>query len=257
MREILLTAAALMMLCTSCFSRSGTCGENLTWTLSYGVLTVSGTGAMTDYYYDAPWSNSKIKTVVIENGVTSIGNYAFYRSVLIDSVVIKGDITSIGDHAFTYCEALDSITLPGSITSIGGYAFWCCGSLASVTIPGSVTSIGDYAFSNCKSLYSVTVGDGVTSIGNRAFNDCGLLASITIPGSVTGIGRWAFNNCKNIVSVINLNPAPQNIKYDVFCNLNLKNIVLYVPSESLKDYMAAEGWKEFGKILPYKNSQAI
>ena len=106
---------------------SGTCGENLTWTLdNEGTLTISGTGAMTDYYYDAPWhsSSENIKSVVIEDSVTSIGYSAFYG-----------------------CSNLTSITIPDSLTSIGEWAFGCCSSLTSITIPDSVTSIGERAFS--------------------------------------------------------------------------------------------------------------
>ena len=178
---------------------SGSCGENLTWTLdSNGVLTVSGTGEMDDYSSDySPWysNRSAIKTVIIENRVTSIGDWAFYYCTSLTSVTIGDSVTSIGGRAFSYCTKLTSVTIPDSVKSIGENAFFDCTKLISVTIGNSVTSIGDSAFSGCTSLTSVTIPDSVTSIGGSAFAYCTSLTSVTIPDSVMGI-RWdAFYNC--------------------------------------------------------------
>ena len=146
---------------------SGTTGD-CTWTLdNNGVLTISGNGKMGDYSSQyssstyiyittAPWG-ANIKTVVIEGGVTSIGDNAFYN-----------------------CKNLTSVTIGNSVTSIGEYAFYGCKLLTSVTIPDSVASIGDYAFSNCTGLTSVTIPDSVTSIGDGAFDYCTGLTSVTI-----------------------------------------------------------------------------
>ena len=137
---------------------SGTCGaegdgSNLTWTLdSEGLLTIGGTGAMKGYsdvhYNYAPWKyrEIKIKKVLIDNGVTSIGAYAFYDCDYLASVIIPNSVTSIGNGTFYDCTFLVSVTIPNSVTSIGAYAFSGCTSLTSVTIPDSVTSIGDRAF---------------------------------------------------------------------------------------------------------------
>lgn len=192
---------------------SGTCGaegdgSNLTWTLdSEGMLTISGTGAMkgySDVYYNcAPWKyrEIKIKKVVIDNGVTSIGAYAFYNCDYLASVIIPNSVTSIGNGTFYDCTFLASVTIPNSVTSIGDEAFRACRSLASVTIPDSVTSIGDWAFLYCPSLTSVTIPDGVTSIGVGAFSTCTSLANVTIPSSVTSIGGSAFEYCSSLTSV--------------------------------------------------------
>ena len=101
----------------------GTCGGNLTWALdSEGTLTISGTGAMTDYSNDsnAPWysSRSSIKSVIIENGVTSIGDYAFCIYYSLTSATIPDSVTSIGDSAFSNCYSLTSVTIPNSVTSM-------------------------------------------------------------------------------------------------------------------------------------------
>ena len=188
----------------------GTCGENLTWTLdSTGTLKISGTGAMTDYTdisnapSNAPWysSRSSIKSVIIENGVTSIGDKAFYFCSSLTSVTIPDSVTTIGDHAFSYCSSLTSVTIPNSVTTIGELAFYDCSSLTSVTIPNSVTTIGEWAFSGCSSLTSVTIGSGVTTIGDNAFCSCTSLDNITIPDSVTSIGGGAFSGCRSLKSI--------------------------------------------------------
>ena len=183
---------------------SGTCGENLTWTLSDdGVLTISGTGAMTDYSASVPWysSRSSITSVIISDGVTSIGDKAFYNCSSLTSVTIPNSVTSIGDFAFDGCSGLTSVTIPNSVTSIGDYAFWYCSGLTSVTIGNSVTSIGNYAFWYCSSLTSVTIPNSVTSIGYVAFANCSSLTSVTIPNSVTSIGGEAFAYCSGLTSV--------------------------------------------------------
>ncbi len=189
---------------------SGTCGaegdgSNLTWTLdSDGVLTISGSGDMYDYYSSsAPWhgSSSRVKSAVIAEGVTSIGEYAFYDCRSLTSVTIPDSVTSIGEWAFSNCTSLTSVTIPDSVTSIGEWAFSYCTSLTSVTIPDSVTSIGREAFYKCESLTSVTIPDSVTLIDNGAFQGCTSLTSVTIPDSVTSIGKEAFSYCQSLTSV--------------------------------------------------------
>ena len=222
---------------------SGTCGangSNLTWTLdSKGVLTISGRGGMRDYgASDAPWydSRSRVKSAVIAEGVTSIGDSAFCNCTSLTSVTIPNSVTSIGEFAFRGCSSLTSVTIPNSVTSIGDGAFASCtsltgirvtegnshyssdasgvlfnkdkttlvqcpGAFAAYTIPDSVTSIGGSAFRGCSSLTSVTIPDSVTSIGSDAFQGCTSLTSVTIPDSVTSIGGWAFYYCTSLTSV--------------------------------------------------------
>ena len=238
-------------------AKSGTCGDNLTWTLQDGVLNISGTGDMEDYLshrFDgkyittAPWIEyyDTIKSVVIESGVTSIGDHAFSWCSSLTSVTIPDSVTSIGSSVFRNCSSLESVTIPdsvtsimddtfyecrslasvtigNSVTSIGIRAFYNC-SLASVTIPNSVTSIGGSAFEDCSSLESVTIPDSVTSIGGGAFEDCSSLASVTIPDSVTSIGEYAFYGCSSLESVT----IPDNvtsIESSVFRNCTTLAIV--------------------------------
>ena len=182
---------------------------NLTWKLDAdGTLTISGTGAMkdyADYLSDGNRSpvdnNSKIKKVVIEKGVTSIGNYAFSRCWGLKSITIPDGITSIGDHAFDSCINLRSITLPDSITSIGMWAFYNCWNVPSIIIPDGVTSIEDFTFDSCIGLTSITIPNSVTNIKSSAFHNCADLTSITIPDSVTSIGESVFGDCSNLTTI--------------------------------------------------------
>ena len=197
-------AIGIIIFSTISSNHSGTCGDNLEWTFSGGTLTISGEGAMDDCDYDystAPWSELDINEIVVEDGVTSIGDYAFYDCDSLTSVAIPDSVTSIGDRAFYFCTSLTSVAIPDSVTSIGEWAFSDCTSLTSVAIPDSVTSIGDYAFSYCTSLTSVAIPDSVTSIGYYAFAECSSLTEIVIPDSVTSIGNYAFNYCDSLTDV--------------------------------------------------------
>ena len=206
-KQFLLFALLVLPLVVSA-DESGWFGDNVTYTYveATNTLTISGTGAMTDnsdYFYNDPWYSfrSSIKTVIINNGVTSIRDYAFRDCSSLTSVNIPNSVTTIGERAFWGCSGLTSVTIPNSVTSIGVEAFCGCSDLTSVTIPNSVTSIEAGAFANCSGLTSVTIPNSVTSIEVCAFYDCSALTSITIPNSVTSIGDYAFDSCSGLTSV--------------------------------------------------------
>ena len=180
---------------------SGNYGNYLTCTLnSDGLLTFSGSGKMQNYdLYDSPWyNNSSIQTVIIQNGVTSIGSNVFCDCAGLTAVTIPDSVTSIENGAFFGCAGLTSMTIPDSVTSIGNSAFFGCTNLTAVTIPDSVTSIGDFAFCGCKGLTEVTIPDSVTSIGVGAFEGCTDLKSVTIGCGLTSIRGSAFSDCTEI-----------------------------------------------------------
>ena len=183
----------------------GKCGDALYLTLEGSTLTISGTGDMWDFYdsSNVPWHSyvSSIKTVVIENGVTSIGRSAFQACTSLTNITIPDSVTGIGRSAFQACTSLTNITIPDSVTSIGSWAFGGCTNLTNVTIPDSVTSIGNGAFYNCTSLTNIMIPDSVTSIAVWAFQDCTSLTNITIPDSVTSIGKGAFDGCTSLTNV--------------------------------------------------------
>ena len=181
--------------------------DNLTWKLyEDGTLNISGTGAMKDYSHSESnqspvFDNDIIKSVVIEDGVTSIGNSAFWSCGGLISVTIPDSVTSIGNFAFSGCVGLTNITIPNSVTCIGMKGFGGCSGLTSITIPNSVTSIDEGAFEFCSSLTSILLPDGITSIEVGAFVNCESLTDITIPDGVISIGDWAFEDCSNLTSI--------------------------------------------------------
>ena len=242
-------------------STGGSCGDNMTWWFDSdtGTLTISGSGEMynydnydknsqEDYFYNAffgyetigksPWNiyAKDIKTVIIEDGVTSLGYYAFYDCREITAMILSESVTDIGRSAFEHCEALEYIDIPDSVTNIGDYAFAFCKKLKSLEIPPTVTKIGDRLLIYCESLTSFTIPDSVTSIGQSAFGKCDGLTSITIPDSVKSIGISAFAVCTGLTS-ITIPEGVENIGKWAFqeCE-NLKSISLPGSVTSIGDY---------------------
>jgi hypothetical protein len=240
------------------FAQSGTCGENLTWELEDGTLTIRGVGAMTDFLSDgSPWNSYRndITTIVVEPGVERIGNYAFYRCEYLASIELPASVTSIGEWAFCGCYGLTSIAIPASVTAIGTAAFIYCSGLASITLPDAVTSIENAVFRECYNLASITLPKAVTSIGTYAFLYCSSLASITLPKTVTSIGTAAFYGCVGLTDLtVNWNPAADptvlwpTINSMAFSGLTLSGITLHVPAGERAAYEQAEIWKEFNIV---------
>ena len=146
-------------------------------------------------------SNLPLLTVQLPQGITALGDYAFYRCSALESIDLPETLTSIGSYAFIRCDALTSIDLPEGLKSIEMYTFYNCTALTSITLPEGVTSIGDYAFQNCDALTSIDLPEGLTSIGYMAFNNCDALTSIDLPAGVTSIGNSAFSNCDALESI--------------------------------------------------------
>jgi len=227
MRKKLLSILALLCLTVSSAwaDDSGTCGTSLTYSYveSTHTLTISGTGAMAKYdlfMTKAPWNTYKasITSVVIESGVTSIGDYAFNQCTSLASVTIPTGVTSIGRSAFEQCTSLTTITIPTSVTTIGNGAFGRTG-LTEITIPASVTSIGQAAFSGCSDLKSANLPDNLTSIPSQLFYQCTSLEAITIPASVTSIGSSAFYGCNNAsLTTISIPASVTSIESQAFRN---------------------------------------
>ena len=190
---------------------SGSCGKNVNYELydDY-TLRIFGNGPMTNFDHisdywgsNAPWGSysrwiTKIKTVVIEDGVTRIGAHAFLGCSSLTEVIISNSVTSIGHEAFRDCGALTKIDIPNSVTSIGTAAFQSCISLADVNLPNGIETIEGDVFLWCGSLTHITIPNSVTSIGTAAFAECTSLEEIIIPDSVTYIGIGAFSNCDNM-----------------------------------------------------------
>ena len=119
----------------------------------------------------------------------------------VETIIIPEGVTSIGEDAFTYCEGLKNIEIPEGVTIIGDYAFSYCRSLLEVTIPPSVEEIGDGVFASCKSLKNIEISEGVSLIGERVFSNCTSLSELIIPFSVTSIGKESFRNCTGLRTI--------------------------------------------------------
>ena len=276
-KAVLGILALLAVLCaciTASAASSGACGDNLTWTLDdEGVLAVSGTGNMDDYEQGVtPWGNSPT-IVIIEKGVTGIGNNAFFGCHNLDSITIPNSVITIGEGAFANCFQLTSITIPDSVISIGDYAFLSCNNLnainvdphntaytsdddilfnkekntlivfpskkeaSSYIIPDSVNTIYLYAFENCKSLKDVTIPDSVTTIYMGAFSNCSGLTSITLPASISTIWYDAFVGCLGLKEFIvdsgNTRYASSN---GVLFNKDMTELISYPVSKTDTSY---------------------
>ena len=223
---------------------SGNCGRNggnLVWTVyDDGVLEISGTGEMADYSrYSSPWKSlrNQITEIMVCDGVTSIGNYAFYELESTTKLTVAESLTSVGDGAFTYCH-INSVYFDGSLSqwvnkyaftlyyvyqlyvkdnqeyslvtdlsglegidSIPERAFCKCSSLTSATLPDGVTSIGVNAFSGCRWITDIGLPDGLLEIENSAFADCDGFESIELPDTLTMIGGKAFVGCKRLQDI--------------------------------------------------------
>ena len=209
------------------------CGANLTYKLTQNTddpdtytLTIGGEGAMYDYsssYTTVPWNaqKSRITSVVIDDGVTSIGDSAFEDCSALKSVSGMKGVTSLGEWAFCKCTSLESFTIPSGVksipdslfydcsklnsvtihnqvASIGSSAFFGCSILKTLSIPDSVQTIGYYAFGGCNELETINIPDGVTKIPAHAFSSCYALKKLDIPQSVTEIGSAAFDHCTSL-----------------------------------------------------------
>ena len=222
----LIVAGLIGLLLFSCASadtygndrRSGTCGPNTNWVLEKGVLTISGTGEMTDFENaSAPWHayRQQIVSVVVEEGVTSIGKSAFYE-----------------------CENMTSVSLPNGIDSISYGSFCFCKSLTEIWIPDSVTSIGSSAFAYCSNLNSISLPEGLVLIDSFAFDNCKNLKRISIPASIREIDQWAFCRCYSLDTFIFLGREMPVVGYNAFQDVGY--ISVYCHEFSGVDFWSAE-----------------
>ena len=164
---------------------SGTIGDNLTWSLdSDGTLTISGTGGIPASCASrkAPWyaQQWQIKTIIIDNGITSLPESAFDGYESLTKVTIADTVTSIGASAFANCRKLSDITLSKNLTVIEKNTFRMCYGLTEIVIPDGVTKICTHAFYDCNCITSITIPSNVTHVENGAFTSCNRLKDIYI-----------------------------------------------------------------------------
>jgi len=190
-----------------------------------------------------------LASVTIPEGVTSIGNHAFRNCSNLSSITIPEGVTSIGEYVFDGCSGFTSISLPKSLSSIGHCAFAHCVGLSSITIPEGVTSIGDFVFDGCSGLTSITIPTSLTDISHGTFNECTNLTSVTIPKSVTSVSGFAFGSCSNLADIYCYAEDVPTTEDRVFYGTPIASATLHVPAGSIDKYKATSPWNEFGNIL--------
>ena len=228
--SLLLTVALIAAAADAEPVASGICGadgDHLTWTLdTNGVLTIAGTGRMESYPQGfpnvtperttAPWGDyaAQIKTVIVGDGVETIGDSAFCGCTEITRAQIGQDVTDIYQYAFGRCTALQSVTLPDGLRHLYTGVFSGCASLERLSLPDALTEIAPWLCFGCTSLQTVTFGKAVESIGMEAFRNCTSLAAVTLPDSLRSIGSGAFQNCT----------ALESVRFDLFDSSDLHEI---------------------------------
>jgi len=212
---------------------SGSCGTNLSWTYAnegaFGTLTISGTGAM-DKCVPAPWTAylSRIRTVIVQPGVTSIGESAFEGCKNLSSVSIPKGVVTIDAYAFYKCESLERVVLPDGIKTLGKNAFALCSALESINIPAGVRSVGSFMY--CSSLERIEIPEGVTELDYYAFAHCTALKEVVLPDSLTTVRRAAFDYCESLTSVT----FPENLTFvgdPIFTNAGVRTIIVLSKKE--------------------------
>ncbi|MBO4564342.1 MAG: leucine-rich repeat domain-containing protein, partial [Bacteroidaceae bacterium] len=208
----------------------GLYGDNVLWDLKGDTLFISGRGDMANYEWNssqrsAPWNayRAQIKCVIVEDSVTSIGEYAFQQCEKLTTVrfpqslkkICKGafwectnmdsitfpDSVYIGGQAFYRCISLHSITFPEHLLELGGAAFWNCASLDSIRIPNTITTLKG-TFAGCTSLRYVEIPNSVKTLEGTVFANCSSLKSIQIPNSVKTLGGEVFKGCTDLDSIV-------------------------------------------------------
>lgn len=246
MKKIIAAVLSAVMLITAVFCvnfsaaaavTSGNCGKGTlrptskaTWSYNAATktLTISGSGATHNYGVTttnpAPWKeekyNTEIKTIIVEEGITSIGTASFYSCTAVTSVSLPSTLTTISggtaDYgAFRDCTALENITLPSNLQTIEAMAFKGCTSLKSITFPDSLTSLGTAAFRDCTSLSTVTYGTGLTSTGVEAFYGAGV-NKVNFSSTITTIDSYSFFNTKFVT--VEIPDTVTNINIRAFAN---------------------------------------
>ena len=245
-----------------------------------GKLTKERVKAIFDLPKVKKCKNVKVK---IGNGVTAIGNYAFWDCKSLTSIKIPEGVTTVGERAFYNCTGLTSIVISEGVTTIGDSAFRCCSGIDCIVIPESATTIGDYAFSWCSGITSIVIPEGVTTIGKDAFYECSGLTTITvaegnqayksvdgnlytkngktlvqytigkedthfeIPEGVTTIGNNAFSYCRSLTSITIAegNQAYKSVDGNLYTK-DGKTLVQYAIGKEDTHFEIPEGVKTIG-----------
>lgn len=179
-------------------------GEGMEWVFDEdtGVVVIRGNGPMPDFGRflkdRSPWRDVTVRFARIEEGITSIGNNAFYGCRSLEGIEVPSTVTRIGTGAFHGCVSLESIDIPAAVGTIDPFAFYKCKALEKVVLPEGLEVIPNDAFALCRKLVSVHIPDTVRRIGNHAFYECSALEDAVVPECTEFIGPAAFENCVSL-----------------------------------------------------------
>ena len=257
---VLLLCLTTIITVTNAQNPSGECGDEgaeLSWefNIETGLLTIKGTGKMLDSWggdSKIPWYKYKsdITAVSLPNGLSSIGDYAFYNCKNLDSIAFPASVKSIGYRAFRE-SGLTSVTIPATVTFVDLEAFHSCHKLKSVDIQSTMSEnsnkIAGETFYFCTALESLTIAEGIERIAHQAFGECSALKELVLP-STTYLMDESFQNCTGLESITCYAATPPICHNSVFENVT-KSIPVYVPNESVETYQD-ESWEEFTNFLP-------
>ena len=206
-------------------------GENLKWTLDNGVLTITGNGPMKDYTWDEnvrlDWYGYKkdIRSVVLDNRITHIGDYAFDKCTNIESVRYTGYTGNAG------------VALPESVTTIGVHAFSDTGVTGTLKLPEHLTEIDSLAFYHCGKLNGeLKLPDTVKEIGGFAFNRCGFTGKLELPVSLENIGNDAFESCSGLTGKLTFPSKMNEIDFSIFHETGITEVVIPSSIKTVRDF---------------------
>lgn len=241
-RLLALAVAAMLLLCAvpvaSAAEASGQCGDDLTWSLSGDTLTITGSGPMYNFPEStmAPWYEYRreIAAVHLPDGLTRVGDLAFYGCTALQAVTLPDSVKVVGWHAFDGCSAMVMLSLGSSLTSVDDGAFLNCKSLKSLRLPGTLQSIGYQGFSWCESLTEVTVPESVTEVGMAAFAFCHNLIRADIRAKITLLPEWIFYGCDRLTE-LTLSDTVTGAKEYAFYDCDSLSTVNYNGSDENRD----------------------
>lgn len=261
----ILSALLALLLCVGPFAAvpvtaaetSGKCGSNLEWSFADGRLTITGSGDMTDYNQIdmPPWYEfrDQIFYLSLPDGLTSVGNMAFYDCYNLTAISIPASVKDIGKMAFCQCRNVKILNLKEGLLSIGRSAFEQCDGLQDLRLPNTVTALGYHAFYNCAGLRYVTIPASVTEMDSGVFAYCQNLVSAEIAAPLEVVPSWTFYGCSGLTS-ISLHQQITGLEVDAFTGCEKLATVYYAGpaenAEQIREQIAAdeESFGHFGVI---------
>lgn len=238
---------------------------------SITTITAEDLYGITEIAPNRFYKDRSLQTIELPNTVTSISDYAFQGSNIVE-IIMSNSVTTLGSLCFSGCASLETVVLSNQLQVISGQSFQSCTSLETISIPNGVISIEQRAFYGCSALKNLNFGNTITSIGEYAFYRCANLTNITIPNSVISIGRYAFYECTGALN-FTIGSGVTSIEYSAFARCtglsgitiyattpptltntafgSTNNCPIYVPSGSVTAYKSATNWSSYAdRIYP-------